>query len=193
MTPSAPIERLRQIALLVLDDGQLPGTVDERRIDRQSIGQTLADAVAGPPPPLLEDVVDEPLATDRADGRQQPVGETVVVGREQVLGGIRDVVDVARPADAVADGPPAHEAGRLQRVELLQHARAARAEPGREVLGRATGHRGAAAAAGCAAGRTSRPRPSTRGDRAALVPSARWQRGGGRAGALRGSGIVREG
>ena len=137
MTPSAPMTRLGEVALLVLDDRQLARPVDEARLRRQAIGHALPDPVAGHPPALVEDAVDELLAADRPDRRQQAAGETVVVGREEVLGRVGDVVHVARPADAVADGLAADEPGGLERVELLEDAGPAHAEPGGEVLGRA--------------------------------------------------------
>ena len=105
-------ERLREIALLVLDDGELARTIDERRVGRQSIGQPLAHAVEGAPSSFLEHAVDQGVAADRVDGREQPAGQGVVVGREEVLGGIGHVVDVARPADTVADRLAADEPGR---------------------------------------------------------------------------------
>ena len=39
-------ERLGQVALLVLDDRQLTGAVDERRVGREPFGEPLPDAVA---------------------------------------------------------------------------------------------------------------------------------------------------
>ena len=47
MTPSAPMTRLGEVALLVLDDGQLARSIDERGIGRQAVGEALADAARG--------------------------------------------------------------------------------------------------------------------------------------------------
>jgi hypothetical protein len=44
---------------------------------------------------------------------------------------------VARPANAVADGPAVDEAGRLERPELLEDTRSACAKDGCELLRRA--------------------------------------------------------
>ena len=71
MTPSALEDRLGQIALLVLDDRELARLVDERGIGRQALVEALAEPLAGQPAALLEDLVDEVLAADRADGGEQ--------------------------------------------------------------------------------------------------------------------------
>ena len=102
---------------------------------------------------------------------------------------------MARPADAVADRASADQAGRLERVELLEHARPARAEAGGQVLGGG----GAVVAepeqqVGAAEDRRSHGhRPCDRGVDPAAVVRGLGRRGGGAPGALRGSGIVREG
>ena len=75
------------------------------------------------PAPGVEDLVDEVVAADRADRGEQTRREPVVVRRERDLGVGRDVVQVARPADAVADGPAVDEPRRLERAELLEDAR----------------------------------------------------------------------
>ena len=137
MTPSGADERLGEIALLVLDDRQLPCPIDQARLRGQAIRHPLPDPVARHPPALLEDAVHELLAADRPDRGQQAAGEPVVVGREEVLGGVGHVVHVARPPDAVADGLAADEARGLERMELLQDPGPAHAETRGEVLGRA--------------------------------------------------------
>ena len=67
----------------------------------------------------------------------RPAARRVVVRREEVLGVGRDVVQVARPADAVAHGLAADEVGGLERPELLEDARPAGADPLGELVGRA--------------------------------------------------------
>ena len=136
--PDDPVradERLRQIPLLVLDDGELPRSIDEQCLRGETIAHPLPDPVAGHPPPFVEDAIDQLLATDRADRRQQPAREAVVIGGEEVLGGVGDVVHVARPPDTVANGLPADEAGGLERVELLQYPGPAHAERRGKILG----------------------------------------------------------
>ena len=81
--------------------------------------------------------LEQVVAADRLDRREQAGRQAVVVGREEVLGVGGDVVQVARPADAVADGLAADEVGRLERPELLEDAGPAGAEPRRELVGRA--------------------------------------------------------
>src|SRR6185295_11206996 len=78
-------DRLGDVALLVLDDRELAGAVEEPGLRCESIGHALSDAVARHPAPLLEDAVDELLAADRPDRGQEAAGEAVVVGREEVL------------------------------------------------------------------------------------------------------------
>ena len=95
-------------------------------------------------PPRLEDLVDEGVAADHADRGEQTRGEPVVVRRERDLGVGRDVVQVARPADAVADGPAVDEPGRLERAELLEDAGPARAEARRRAVRARSGRRGGA-------------------------------------------------
>ena len=186
-------DRLREIALLVLDDRQLAGAIGERCIGREAVGEPLADSLARASSALLEHVVDQPLAADRPDRRQQAIGQAVVVGREQILGGVGDVVDVAGPADTVAHGSAADQAGRLERVELLEHPGPARAEAGRQILG--CRRSVLAEAQQQVATKSRRSRPCRRRGRAAARSPARLGDGGasGALGALRGSGMVREG
>ena len=138
IVPSASTIALGEVALLGLDDGQLADAVGERRIRRDSRSAMLvADPVAELAPPRREDLVEQVVAADRLDRGEQAGGEAVVVRREEVLGVGRDVVQVARPADAVADGLAADELGRLERAELLEDAGPAGAEALGELVGRA--------------------------------------------------------
>ena len=85
-----------------------------------ALGHALADSLTGDPATLLEHALDERLAADGPDGRQEPGRQAVVVGREQVLGGIGHVVLVARTAHAVLDGAAIDQARCLERMELLE-------------------------------------------------------------------------
>ena len=89
---------------------------------RDALGHLLADPVAELAPAGGEDLLEQVVAADGLDRGQQPGREGVVVGREEVLRVGRDVVQVARPADAVADRLAADEVGRLERPELLEDA-----------------------------------------------------------------------
>ena len=129
--------RVRQVALVVLDDGQLADPIEERRIRADPLGHAVADPIAELAPSRREDLLEEVVAADRLDRGQQPGREGVVVRREEVLGVGGHVVQVARPADAVTDGLAADEAGRLERPELLEDAGPAGAEALGELVGRA--------------------------------------------------------
>ena len=87
--------------------------------------------------PRGEDLFEEVVATDRADRRQEARGQRVVVRREEVLGVGRDVVQVTRPADAVADRLATDELGRLERPELLEDPGPARTQALGQLVGRA--------------------------------------------------------
>ena len=126
-----------EVALVGLDDGELADPIDERRLGGHPFGHLLADPVAELAPPRGEDLVEEVVAADRLDGGQQTGRQRVVVGREEVLGVGGDVVQVARPADAVADGLAADEVGGLERPELLEDAGPAGADPFGELVRRA--------------------------------------------------------
>ena len=101
--PSVVDPRLAEVAELVLEPGQLADAV----LERGAVGQRVE---ARPEPRLglaaagREHLLDQALAADLEDRRQQPGREAVVVRGEQGLGVGRDVVQVARTADAVADG-----------------------------------------------------------------------------------------
>ena len=90
--------RLGEIALLGLDDRELADPVLERRAVRRSLGELVADAVAELAPARGEDLLEQLVATDRADRREQAGGQRVVGRGEEVLGVGRDVVQVPRPA-----------------------------------------------------------------------------------------------
>ena len=134
--PVAVDHRARQVALLVLDDRELADAVLERRVGRQPLAEAVLHLLGDQPAPGVEDLVDEGVAADHADRGEQTRGEPVVVRRERDLGVGRDVVQVARPADAVADGPAVDEPRRLERAELLEDAGPARAEARGELFGR---------------------------------------------------------
>ena len=123
-----------EVALVALDDGQLANPIEERRLGGHAFGHLLADPVAELAPPRGEDLVEQIVPADRLDGGQQAGRQGVVVGREEVLGIGGDVVQVARPADAVADRLAADEAGRLERPKLLEHAGPAGADPFGELV-----------------------------------------------------------
>ena len=97
----------------------------------------LAHAIAELAPARGEHLVEQIVAADRLDRGQQAGGKRVVVGGEEILGGGGHVVEVARPADAMADGLTGHEVGRLECPELLEDAGPARAEALGELVGRA--------------------------------------------------------
>ncbi len=72
--------------------------------------------------PGLEYLLDQLLTADGANRRQERLGQSSVVGREEILRRRREVVDVARPADAVSGQTSAHQAGRLEGAQLLEYA-----------------------------------------------------------------------
>jgi alkylation response protein AidB-like acyl-CoA dehydrogenase len=126
-----------EIALVGLDDRQLADAVHERRILADAFGHLLSNPVTKLASSCGEHLVEQVVATDRLDSRQQAGGQRVVVRREQVLSFSRDVVQVARPADAMPNRLARDEVGRLERSELLEDAGAARAEAFGELIGRA--------------------------------------------------------
>ena len=128
--------RLGDVAQLVLETGELPDAVLERRAGRQPRIHPIAQARLGLAAPGREDVLDQVLAADLEDRGQEPRRQPVVVGREQVLGVGGDVVQVARPPHAVADRGPRHEAGHVQGPELLGDAAAARPDGRGDDVGR---------------------------------------------------------
>ena len=119
-----------------------------------AFGHLLADPVAELAPPRGEDLVEQIVPADRLDGGQQAGRQGVVVRREEVLGIGGHVVQVARPADAVADRLAADEAGRLERPKLLEHAGPAGADPFGELVRRSWVRRVEGAATGRGAGST---------------------------------------
>ena len=133
--PSLVDHRARQVALLVLDDRELADAVLERRVGGQPLAEAVLHLLGDEPAPGVEDLVDEGVAADHADRGEQTRGEPVVVRRERDLGVGRDVVQVARPADAVADGPAVDEPRRLERAELLEDPGPARAEARGKLFG----------------------------------------------------------
>ena len=109
----------------------------KRGFGGRRVGESLADPVAELPASRDEDLLEEVVAADGLDRGQQAGRQAVVVRREEVLRVGGDVVQVARPADAVADRLAADEVRGLERAELLEDARAAGAEPGGQLVGRA--------------------------------------------------------
>jgi hypothetical protein len=75
-----------QVALLVLDHGQLADPFEERRVGTGVVIEAALDSFGGLRSARLEDTFEEVLAADRVDRRDQPARQAVVVGREQLLG-----------------------------------------------------------------------------------------------------------
>jgi hypothetical protein len=129
--------RVGQVALLVLDDRELADPRLERGVEGQALRETAPNLVRQQLAPDVEDLAEELVPTDGVDRGNQPGRQRVVVRRKGDLRAGRDVVEVSWPADSVANRPPIHETGRLERAELLEHAGPTRAEGRREVLRRA--------------------------------------------------------
>jgi alkylation response protein AidB-like acyl-CoA dehydrogenase len=126
-----------EIALVGLHDRQLADAIDQRCVLADPIGHLLTDPVTQLASSRGEDLVEQIVAPDRFDGGEQAGGQRVVVRGEQVLRFRRDVVQVARPADAMTHGLARDEVGGLEGPELLQDASAARAEAFGQLIGRA--------------------------------------------------------
>ena len=124
-----------QVAVPGLDDGKLPDAIEQRRVVGDPFGHVLADPLAQLPAARREDLLEQVVATDRLDGREQPGRQAVVVRWEEVLGIGRDVVEVARASHAVADGLAADQPGRLERSKLLEDAGPAGTESGGQLIG----------------------------------------------------------
>ena len=75
IVPSAPSDRVGEIALVGLDDRQLADAVDQRRVRGDAFGHLLADPVAELAPSRGEDLVEQIVAADRLDGGQQAGGQ----------------------------------------------------------------------------------------------------------------------
>lgn len=135
--PVGADDRFGEVPEVVLDDRQLAGAIRERGIVGQTLGEPFADPLTGEAAALVEDRSHQLVAADRADRGQQPVGEAVVVGREQLLGRFGHVVDVPRATDPVADGLATYQAGCLERAKLLEDAGAAYPQAPGEGLWRA--------------------------------------------------------
>src|SRR4029077_3952558 len=120
-----PDDGLGEVALLVLNDGELAGTIEDRRPVRWALGHPLSNSFSRHPTPFVEDVVDEPVPTDGADPGQGAVREAIVVRGEQVLGRLGHVVEVSRSPDSMPLSLSTDQSGRLQRTELLEDACAA--------------------------------------------------------------------
>ncbi len=129
-------ERFCQVAAFVLDHRQLAHPVFEGCLPRQSLGQPLSDAIADLLPTSDEDLLDEILAPDRFDGREKAAGEAAIVGRKELLRVRGHVVQVAWAPDAVLLRRVVDEPSLLEGVQLLEHARPARAEGFGERVGR---------------------------------------------------------
>ena len=114
----------------------LADPLPERGSRRQPLGQPIADARLELLAPCLEDVPYQLIAADGSNGGQDRLGQGPVVGREEVLRRGRQVVHVARAADAVAAQRASDQAGRLERPELLEHAGATGADAVGDLIGR---------------------------------------------------------
>ena len=162
-----------EVALLVLDDGELADPLDERRV-RPADALVIRSRTRSPiwRRRASKTSLDQVVAADRADRREQPGRQPVVVRREEVLGVGGDVVQVARPADAVADRLAADEVGGLERAELLEDARSGwrRARPR---AGPARSARRVGAASRMSRRRARTVRPTARAGDADAVRSAR--------------------
>jgi len=134
--PILALDGLREVARLILEHGEDPDAVDQRCIVREALGHSAAGSVADLLAPRGKDLLDEVVAADRRDGLEETRGEAAVIGREQFLGFGRDVVEVARPADAVPFRDVADQAGILERVQLLQDTRSGGAEGRGQRVGR---------------------------------------------------------
>ncbi len=104
---------------------------------RLVLGHPLADANAQLAPPSREDLVEQVLASNGLDRRQQAGGKGVVIRREELLGGRCDVVQVAWAPNAMADGLATDQLGGFQRTQLLEHPGPARADPIGQLVRRA--------------------------------------------------------
>ena len=100
----------------------------QRRAGRQPFVEAGLDLVGDQLPADREDPSDELVSADGPDGRQETRRERVVVRRKGDLRVGGHVVEMPRPADAVADGPPIDEARGLEGAELLEDAGPARPE-----------------------------------------------------------------
>ena len=124
-----------QVALLVLDDRQLANAFEERGFVARALVETALDALGRLGAAGLEDPVDELAATDRVDRRDQARGQAVVVRRERAAGRSGcHVIQVARPADAMALGPPRDEPVDLEEPELLEDAGPACSDERRQLV-----------------------------------------------------------
>ena len=125
------------------------------RVGRDSLGDAARGPAAELPASRGEDLLDQLVAADRVDRGQQP-GESVVVGREQLLRIGGDVVEVARPADAVADGLAADEAAPPRARGVAGARRSGWHRADRRADRASSARRGGGAAAGRAAGSMGR-------------------------------------
>ena len=148
-------DRFGEVALLVLDDGQLAGSIEQRGVRPGACrrGDGGADrGSAGAVPRRLR----RSGARRQASG-SRPAGHWPArrswSGRGPAAAG-RDVVHVAWPAHAMADRLARDEPGGLQRVELLQDARSETARGRRPTARASSGRRGGGAAGWPDAGRT---------------------------------------
>ncbi len=135
----AAVDRRRlgpaDVARFVLDHGQLADLLGQGRGRAELLGEAGLDAVAQQAPPGLEDLFDEGVAAHLGDRLEERRGQAVVVGGEASLGRRRDVVEVPRAPDAMADRLARHEAGRLELAQALQGARSTHPEAGGKRVG----------------------------------------------------------
>jgi len=123
MQADRPIGRklnIAQVALLILDHGQLSNAIDERGIGREAVCEDVTDPLADPLLVGRQDAVDELSAADGLDCLQKAGREPGVVRWEELLGRRGHVVAMAWPANTVALGLVLDELASLEGSELLQ-------------------------------------------------------------------------
>jgi uncharacterized protein YjiS (DUF1127 family) len=106
--------RVRQVALLILDDRQLADLGLERGIGWESLVEPGPDLVGDQLAPDGEDPGDELIPADRPDRSEETGRERVIVRGKGDLGVRGHVVQMTRAANTVADRPSVDEACRLE-------------------------------------------------------------------------------
>ena len=112
MSRTAPVlstSTAGEVALLVLDRSELADAVTERCTGGQPRAHPASDPVGDLATSGREHLLQQRLAADRVDSREETRRQAVVVRGESVLRVGCHVVEMARPADAVADRLAAHE------------------------------------------------------------------------------------
>jgi hypothetical protein len=111
--------RPTQVAVFVLVGRHFTDSFPQRGSGRQSLLEAARDPGPDQLATGLEDITDQRFAPDRTDSREDRLRERPVVGREELLSGHREVVDVARPADAMAAQAAADQSCSLEGSKLL--------------------------------------------------------------------------